>query len=61
MAFQVSNIRPQKILCFGQPDPTYQNRLTLDFFNENTGFFFVGVFIIEVSILKNKNKTADPT
>ena len=28
-------------------------RLTLDFFYENT-VFFVGVFIIEVSILKNK-------
>ena len=30
--FLVSIIRPNKILCFGQPDPTYRNRTTLDFF-----------------------------
>jgi len=41
----------KQILCFGQPDPTYQNQPTLDFFMKKT-FFFVGVFIIEVSILK---------
>ena len=52
----------KKILCFGQPDPTYRNRPTLDFFYENTVVFFVGVFIIEVSILKKKLKNrADPT
>jgi len=38
--------------------PYLSERLTLDFFlNENT-FFFVGVFIIEFSILK---KTTEPT
>jgi len=40
----------KKILCFGQP---YRNQPTLD-------FFFIGVFIIEVSILKKKIKT-EPT
>jgi len=56
-------LRPkQKILCFGQPDPTYSNLTTLDFFYENTGVFFVGVFIIEVSLLKKFFfKSADPT
>jgi len=55
--------RPKKkILCFGQPDPTYRNRSTLDFLNENTVFFSVGVFIIEVSILKKKQtKKTEPT
>ena len=50
--------RPNKnILCFGQPDPTYRNRPTLDFFYENA-VFFVGVFIvIKVSILKKKNRS----
>ena len=43
-------VGPNKIiLCFGQPDPTYRNRPTLDFFAKLPGFF-VGVFIIEVSI-----------
>jgi len=42
-------VRPKNIMCFGQPDPTYRNRPTLDFFYENN-VFFVGVFIIEVSI-----------
>ena len=60
-------IKPTKnILCFGQTDPTYRNRPTLDFFYENT-IFFVGVFIIEVLIIKkkqqqkNNNNRADPT
>ena len=29
----------KKILCFGQPDPTYRNRPTIDCFYENTKFF----------------------
>ena len=41
----------------GQPDPTYRNRPIPDFFHENI-VLFVGVFIIEVSILK---KTQEPT
>ena len=51
----------KKILCFGQHDPTYRNRPTLDFFYENTVVFFVGVFIIEVSILKKTKKNPEPT
>ena len=42
-------LRPKKkIMCFEQPDPTYRNRPTLDFFLQKYRFFFVGVFIIEV-------------
>ena len=44
------------MLCFGQPDPTYRNRPTLDFFYENTEKKFVGVLIIEVSNYKKNNK-----
>ena len=51
-----------KNLCFGQPDPTYRNRPILDFFLTKNTLFFVGDFIIEVSILKNKTKSiVDPT
>jgi len=50
------------MLCFGQPDPTYRNRPTLDFFYKNTEEKFVGVLIIEVSNLKKTQKNrADPT
>jgi len=41
----------KKILCFGQPDPTYRNQPTLDFFFYENAVFFVGVFIIEVLII----------
>ena len=51
--------RPKKILCFGQPDPTYRNRPTLDFFLRKYPFF-VGVFIIKVSILKKKTRPTLP-
>jgi len=33
-------VRPIKILCFGQPDPTYRNQLTLDFFLQKYHVFF---------------------
>ena len=47
-----NTLRPKKkYLCFGQPDRTYRIRPTLEFFYENT-VFFVGVFIIEVSIFE---------
>ena len=37
--------RPEKnILCFGQPDSTYRNLPTLDFFLRKCPFFFVWVF-----------------
>ena len=36
-------LRPKKnILCFGQPDPTYRNRPTLDFFTKMPWFFSLG-------------------
>jgi len=49
---------PQKILCFGQPNPTNRNQPTLDFFCH----FVVGVFIIKVSEKnRKKQQKADPT
>ena len=50
------NKAKKKILCFGQPDPTYWIRLTLDFFLGKYQGFFVEVLIIEVSILKKEKK-----
>jgi len=43
----------KNILCFGQRDPTYR---TLDLFTK-IPYFFVGVFIILVSILKKTEPT----
>jgi len=36
----VQSLRPKKILCFGQPDPSYRNRPTLDFFFTKIPRFF---------------------
>jgi len=44
------------ILCFRQPNPTYQNQLTLDFFLRKYRVVFVGDFIIKVSILRKTKK-----
>ena len=50
---------PQKILCFRQPEPTYQNWPTVDFL-QKYHVFLVGVFIIEVSILKKNQQPTLP-
>ena len=43
--FRELKVRPKKnILSFGQLDPTYQNRPTLDFFYENAVFFRWGLY-----------------
>jgi len=43
---------PKLFLCFGQPDPTYRNRPTLDFFTKIPFFSLGSLYVNEVSILK---------
>ena len=48
-------LRPKNTLCFGQPD------LPIGTGPADPRLFFVGIFIIEVSILKKQTKNgADP-
>ena len=47
-------MRPKKILCLGQPDPTYRNQPTLDFFTKNTVcVFLLGIYRTQTFRKKN--------
>jgi len=35
LSLNISSVKPNKIMCFGQPHPTYRNRPTLDCFSTN--------------------------
>jgi len=48
------------ILCFGQLDPTYRNRPTLDICLRKCRFFSLGSLLLRFQFLK-KNNAADPT